>query len=260
MLIPPEYQTVWVPVSELAGLSVLHKVPEDWRMQSVRDGFRRWLMGHGAPLPPIVVRRKRDCQCRPERTGHHVCGDLQGGHHRLNVAREMNIPIRVAYEPIGDDRPPVFGWPAHLPFAELLKMGNPQLERLVNTISQASANAIRSEMMACVERRQCSVYETFEQAATNLFTPITESSSRGELCSLVSPIASHWEPRVRHVAEKAKRMPRDSALTAECLPALVLMRDALDSLIGALEGEKPEAGATFMHAIEPPVALANPPK
>lgn len=234
MPMTPEAAVVWVPVSELTGLTVLHNVPEDWRMQSVRDGFRRWLDGYGEPLPPIVVRRRPACLCQPERSGHHMCGDLRGGHHRLSVAREMNIPVLVAYEPIGDNRPPPFGWPAHLSATDLLKP-DCQLERLGNTISQASASGLRSAIVGCIERRIRSTNETPKQAAANMFTPLSDGTLPGELRSLTRVVASHWQPRIAYFAKEAKQVPPDPALAAECLPALTEARGALDDLVRALE-------------------------
>lgn len=232
-VLPEGAQVVWVPVSELAGLNLIHKVHEDWRMQSVRDGFRRWLGGHGEPLPPIVVRRHSSCACRPERSGHHVCGVLQGGHHRLSVAREMNIPaISVAYQPIGDDRPPPFGWPSDRAFAEARGR---DLEAIVNTISQASANAVHAAMLACINRRRRSTYETFDEAAARMFAMPHEQAASGKIRSLALTVASHWAPRLQHAAAEATHLSHDEALSVECLPPLSEARKALDDLICALQ-------------------------
>jgi hypothetical protein len=142
----------------------------------------------------------------------------------------------VSYE-IDACLPHPFGWPAAVSPAGLQRSGT-DWQKLMNTLSQASAETLRAEILACVARRQRATGAAFEFAARDMFAPHGEVTSQGEVRSLTRATACHWLGRIQHVTEQARRRPADVALAAECIPTLASARAALEELISALEEKR----------------------
>lgn len=227
--------TLWVPISALTELRLVHPVAENARLESVRDGFRRWLWSDGGPLPPIVVGIGASCTCRVDRDGHHTCGTLQDGHHRLTIAREMGLPLRVTYVFAGATHGR-FGWPADKSPAELQGQ---TLESEFGTLSQPAAQGFRGEILGCIAFRQNSTGHDFDSVARDMFARHAELSPLAEINALNWALGrrGYWIERARHVAALA-RASSDATWTEADTASIKVARDVLVNLVHALEGER----------------------
>lgn len=252
----------WVPASALGNVQPAHDIGEGRRLASVREGFEYWLNGEGLPLPPIVVVVPERCDCMrprgrymgPERgvhhppvrksSGHHTCGQLRDGHHRLAIARELDLPLRVAYRFVGTAHER-FGLPVETHASELV---HGPVEKKLHTSNPAAAEAFRTQVLLCVERRQQNTGQEFDAAAQEMFGRSSELTPLDEVRALAWNLSRQgWVDRARHAAGLVSDTPSGQRLLLRsALTRITDVRDSLDSLIKALEASsaQPERKST----------------
>lgn len=233
-----ELPAIWVPLSSFDQIVTRHGVCEGARLASVRDGFQRWLESDGAPLPPVRVRVPSCCGCEVTRIGHHVCGELTDGHHRLTIARELSVPLRVTFtfESAAHDR---FGWPSSDISAFLWTTAG--LEDRMRTLSQSAALELRAQILDCIARRQHATGQGFNAAARDMFVREANLCPMSEVESIAWALQRRcgWLERLRLATPVIERS-LDESTAAACAPHLVHIkeaRDALSRLISVVEGE-----------------------
>jgi hypothetical protein len=105
----------------------------------------------------------------------------------------------------------------------------------------ASAEALRADIVSCVERRQRSTSEDFETAAREMFAPRSEEPVTAEFASLVWGVDRVWRHRFDRVTGSVREQQRCGRYFTPSPEQLATLRAActgIETLIRALEGER----------------------